>query len=178
MCCNILQLKSAWLKVAAIQSSASTSSSSVPSVSLNPRLRLSLTSVDPPRSIPAPMRFLCDTSLLCASRASCSALFFGGRPRRAPDAGACDDILFACRRSRSTVMRGVTCRPWESLRYASESCASNRKMLDPLFDRVASIPLINHLPYRRDHWPVRHRDPMTAVSSDPAQCGRASRSRH
>jgi hypothetical protein len=101
-----------------LQSSASTSSSSVPSLSMKPRRRLALTSVAPPRSMPGPpMRFLCATSLSCAARASNSTAFFGGRPRpRGADAGIWGVELLNSTRSESTVIRGVTCRPWASVR--------------------------------------------------------------
>lgn len=92
------------------QCSASTSSSSSSSPSMKPLRRFSLASVTPPRSMPGPpMRFLSDTSLSCASRASSSAERLGGRPRPRPwPTGACGDMLSASIRSGSTVIRGVT----------------------------------------------------------------------
>ena len=62
--------------------STSTSSSSVPSLSMKPLRRFSLTNVAPPRSIPGPpICCFCKTNRACASRASCSCVIFGGRPR-------------------------------------------------------------------------------------------------
>jgi hypothetical protein len=145
---------------------------------MKPLRRLSFASVTPPRSIPGPpMRFLSDTSLSCASRASSSAVRLGGRPRSRPrprPLGACGDILSASMRSGSTVMHGVTCRPCASLRYASESCESTFGSVRSFLSSQPFHPPVNYLPYQRDQRSAHRLAATTADLCGLAGCDHAS----